>query len=214
MAWKSVTAALALLVGTLLACLRPPPVIEHHSYAPAKPLLTKIAVAPFYLGERLRRSAAEGVAAAEDARAMMERVIAEEIAARVIEVVPAGDVKIAFVREDITGLRVKPRSGAAVVFESFGATAMLLGEVQRFRERAGTKRGATHPASVAFVVTLYAAPSGKRLWSARFDETQASFSEAPGRARRYPGGGRRWLTAHELARFGAGAAVEALVSSP
>jgi hypothetical protein len=63
---------------------------------------------------------------------------------------------------------------------------------------------------VAFEVTLFAAPSGQKLWSARFDETQRALSENVLNARRYPGGGTRWLTAAELARWGAQAAAGAM----
>ena len=56
---------------------------------------------------------------------------------------------------------------------------------------------------MAFELSLHAVPSGRRVWTARFDETQVDLSTAPGRARRYPGGGTRWLSAGELARWGA-----------
>ncbi len=212
--WLSASLALALCASLACARLRPPPVVQHRSYASAKAFLGKVAVAPFVLGARFRTDAPAGTATEGDAGPLVERVVAEEMAARGIGVIPARDVKIAFTREGMKEPRTDPKSGAAIVFENFGATAMLLGEVSRFRERVGGARGATGPASVAFVVTLHAAPSGKKLWSARFDETQVSLSAAPGRARRYPGSGGRWLTAPELARFGARAAAEALVSSP
>ncbi len=212
MNWRWISSVFAFFVS--LACVTPPPIVQHRTYAPAKSFLEKVAVAPFGLGARLRAGESARTATEGDAGPLVERVMAEEMAARGIGVIPARDVKIAFTREGMKEPRADPQAGAVIVFENFGATAVLLGEVSRFRERIGTKRGATGPASVAFVVTLHAAPSGRKLWSARFDETQAEFSAAPGRARRYPGGGRRWLTAPELARFGAGAAVEALVSSP
>ena len=208
------SASLTLALWASLACMLPPPVVQQRSYASAKAFLGKVAVAPFVLGARLRTDVSAGTATEGDAGPLVERVVAEELAARGIGVIPARDVKIAFTREGMKEPRTDPKAGAAIVFENFGATAMLLGEVSRFRERVGGLRGATGPASVAFVVTLHAAPSGKKLWSARFDETQVSLSAAPGRARRYPGGGGRWLTAPELARFGARAAAEALVSSP
>ncbi len=212
MNWRWISSAFAFFV--FFACVTPPPIIQHRTYAPAKAFLEKVAVAPFGLGARLRAGEPARTATEADAVLLVERVMAEEMAARGIGVIPARDVKIAFTREGMKEPRADPQAGAVIVFENFGATAVLLGEVSRFRERIGTKRGATGPASVAFVVTLHAAPSGRKLWSARFDETQVEFSAAPGRAHRYPGGGRRWLTAPELARFGAGAAVEALVSSP
>ncbi len=214
MVWKWIPASLALAICTLSACLSPPPVIEDRSYAPAKPSLDRVAVAPFHVGRPGGRTPSVGALSSEDAGPLVERIIAEEIAARGIDVVPARDVNIVFAREGRTGGKTDPVSGAAMVYENFGATALLLGEVSRFRDRVGTARGTTEPASVTFVLTLHAAPSGKKLWSAHFNETQVSFSAAPGRARRYPGGGRRWLTASELARFGARAAAEALVTSP
>ena len=74
--------------------------------------------------------------------------------------------------------------------------------------------GSTSPASVAFELVLYGLPDGRRLWSGVFDETQIPLSDGPVRARRYPGGGTRWLSAGELARWGAGQAAEALSQAP
>ena len=55
---------------------------------------------------------------------------------------------------------------------------------------------------------------GRRLWNGRFDETQQSMTANIFRAREYPGGGMRWLTAAELARWGAGKVVESLAAAP
>ena len=52
-------------------------------------------------------------------------------------------------------------------------------------------------------VTVYEAPTARRLWTGRFDETQQAITEAILRARQYPGGGTRWLSAPEFARWGA-----------
>ena len=70
------------------------------------------------------------------------------------------------------------------------------------------------PSSVGFSVTLYAAPSGEKLWTARFDETQESLMANPLKARRYPGGGTRWLSAAEFTRWGAGEMARALLARP
>jgi hypothetical protein len=99
---------------------------------------------------------------------------------------------------------------AALVSREFGASSVVLGSVNRYREREGEALGARRPASVAFDFTLYTAPEGMRIWSARFDETQQPFSANPARIRQYPGRGSRWLTAGELARWGAERAVEAV----
>ncbi len=63
-------------------------------------------------------------------------------------------------------------------------------------------------------VALYAAPSGEKLWTARFDETQESLMANPLKARRYPGGGTRWLSAAEFARWGADEMARALLARP
>ncbi len=77
----------------------------------------------------------------------------------------------------------------------------------------GGSYGAERPASVAFQFTLYTAPEGLRVWSARFDETQATFSANPQRASQYPGSGSRWLTVAELARWGADKALKTIPAS-
>ena len=91
---------------------------------------------------------------------------------------------------------------------------VLVGEVWRYRERSGEALGSSRPASVAFEVTLFAAPDGRKIWQGRFDETQQSITANPLRARRYPGGGTRWLTAAELARWGAKQVAESLPRAP
>jgi hypothetical protein len=214
MASKWILAWPAWVLFTVLACLRPPPVIEYRVYAPAKSALDKVAVAPFDTHVRIPGSASTAAPSAGAAASHVEHFVAEEIAARGVEVVPAGDVGMALAARGKGTQPIDPSTAAQIVLEKFGATAVLLGEVTRYRERAGGKRGSPQPAGVGFRISLHAAPSGKRLWTARFDETQVSLSEAPGRARRYPGGGTRWLTAAELARFGAQKAAEALVASP
>lgn len=214
MASKWILAWPAWVLFALAACLRPPPVIEYRVYAPAKSALDKVAVAPFDTHVRIPGSEPSAAPAAGAAASHVEHFVAEEIAARGVEVVPAGDVGMALAARGKGSQPIDPITAAQIVLEKFGATALLLGEVTRYRERAGGKRGSPQPAGVGFKISLHAAPSGKRLWTARFDETQVSLSEAPGRARRYPGGGTRWLTAAELARFGAQKAAEALLASP
>jgi hypothetical protein len=96
----------------------------------------------------------------------------------------------------------------------FGATSVLIGEVWRYRERSGQAMGSAEPASVAFEVTLFAAPDGRRLWQARFEETQQAPTANPLRALRYPGSGTRWLTVAELARWGASQVAQSLPNGP
>ena len=95
----------------------------------------------------------------------------------------------------------------------FGATAVVLGRVLRYREREGSAAGSTRPASVSFEVTIYEAPTARRLWTGRFDETQQAITEAILRARQYPGGGTRWLSAAEFARWGADEVAKSIVAA-
>ncbi len=78
------------------------------------------------------------------------------------------------------------------------ADAIMVGRVERFRERVGDDWGVKSPASVAFVLDLIEVRRGDVIWSARFDETQKALSEnifGLGDIRQR---GVRWLTAEQL----------------
>ena len=124
--------------------------------------------------------------------------------------VPAEDVARVLPTEASPERPLVPRVVAQVAATEFGAYAVLLGEVSRFEERSGQAAGTRHPAGVGFEVTLYTAPGAQKLWSAVFNETQQALSENVLSTYRYPGGGMRWLTAEELAQWGAKETVRAL----
>ena len=65
-------------------------------------------------------------------------------------------------------------------------------------------------ASVAFQLTIYTAPGTQRVWTSSFDETQRRLLDNVWNAPRYPGGGTRWLSASELATWGANSSIESL----
>jgi hypothetical protein len=184
-------AAMAVAAG----CVRPPPVVDVSDVPPAPSALERVAIAPF----------AAGPALAEDPTRveLVERFVTEAIAGVGIQVIPAQEIRIAFSAQG----REPPLEDLAALTKAadrdFRATSLLRGRVTRFRERA--REDAQNPlaASVAFELSLHAVPSGRRLWTARFEETQVDLSTAPAQARRYPGAGTRWLSAGELARWGA-----------
>ncbi len=178
---------------------------RHRSSTKSLPRNTLIAVAPFWAEGEMSHSPARG-----DALALVERLVAEALAERGAEMIPAPDMTA--VLGFATGLR--PLIGSAAAAEvagvRFGAQYVILGRVRRYREREGGAAGASAPASVAFELTLYDVPGGRKVWCADFDHTQHSLLENPLQARRYPGRGTRWLGAAELARWGVQAAAHAL----
>jgi hypothetical protein len=194
---------------------RPAPVVQQRIFAvPAPGSLKRMAVMPFYPDPAMGRRVGEdegGVSPAE-ASALVSRFLSEALAARGVDVIPASDLETAFAGRGTVTPRLDPRAAAELAAREFGATAVLLGEVSRYRERGGEAYGTTQSASVSFEVSLFAAPGAQRLRSARFDETQRPLSDNVLNAPRYPGGGTRWLSAAELARWGAGAAADALIS--
>jgi hypothetical protein len=98
------------------------------------------------------------------------------------------------------------------------ADAVIVGRVERFRERIGNEWGAKSPASVAFVLNLIDIRRGDTVWSARFDETQKALSENIFAIGQIGQRGIRWLSAEQLTGEGVRKAVaqlhQALVPSP
>jgi hypothetical protein len=208
-----------LLVVLALGCagrsglgIQPGPVVPARTYGLTAEALTKVAVVPFYPLEasRLPGSSAAGASWAD--AALVAGFVSEALAAQGVDVVAPTDVELAFTGAGVPVPRLDPEATAVRAAQDFGATAVVLGRVLRFREREGSAAGSTRPASVSFEVTVYEAPSARRLWAGRFDETQQAITEAILRARQYPGGGTRWLTAAEFARWGADEVSKAIVA--
>ncbi len=219
--WAPRRVGVGLLAGLLLSCAQvrqelpgPDPVVVQRNFAQGRGSLDRLAVMPFYPAATLaRRPEGEGPSPAE-AAALVTRFVNEAIAARGVRVIPASDLETAFGGDGMVVPRLNAREAAEQASRSFGATGVLLGQVIRYRERSGQALGSGQPASVGFEVTLHEAPSGFKLWTSRFLETQRPLSDNLFNARRYPGGGTRWLTAAELARWGADATAAALVNRP
>lgn len=93
------------------------------------------------------------------------------------------------------------------VGEMVFADAVMVGRMQRFRERVGDDWGVKSPASVAFVLDLVDVRRGDVIWSARFDETQKALSENIFALGNIGQRGVRWLTAEQLALDGVRKAV-------
>jgi hypothetical protein len=193
---------------TALACAAPlAPIVDSRPVAPRDAALKKVAVASLAPAPSLEASLGAGSSGPETA-SLVAGFLSQALAARGISVVTPGEFGALPAGAD--GGPPDPVAAAKLAADRFGATGVLLGTLQRYRDLEGSRRSTSSPASVAFQVTLYAAPSGKKLWTARFNETQHSLNERPLDAARYPGGGTRWLTAAELARWGADATVQSL----
>jgi hypothetical protein len=189
----------------------PRPIVQQTVFASPAESLGRVGVMPFYPDPGLRHRMAEGGVSAADAAELVSSFVAEALTSAGMAVIPPNDLLLAFTGRPVP--RLDQRAAADMAASKFGATSVLLGRVHRYRERGGEAFGTSSPASVAFEVTLFSAPTGRRLWTARFDETQQALGANVLNAPRYPGGGTRWLSAAELARWGAGAAARALATA-
>lgn len=200
------------LAAAGLACQQTsPPVVRQQTYSAAAGSIDLVAIVPFYpRPDLVRRLAGTGIDP-EQAAALATSFFGDALAAQGVRVIPASDLDLAFTNQGLAPPRRDPRAAAQMAARKFGATSVVLGEVYRWREREGETYGATNAASIGFSMSLYGTEAVRRLWNSRFDHTQRAFSADPLTARKYPGGGSRWLTAAELARWGAASSAASLV---
>jgi hypothetical protein len=213
-------AAGVLLVAFASACesrsplgIRPGPVVPSQSFGLSATALAKVAVVPFYPSLPSNAPGASGSGAGWQDAALISSFLSEALAAQGVRVVAPSDVETAFTGQGTPVPRLDPEATAVRCARDFGASAVMLGRVLRWREREGSAAGSTRPASVSFEVTLYEAPTARKLWVGRFDETQQSITDAILRARQYPGGGTRWLSTSEFARWGADEVAKSIVAA-
>jgi hypothetical protein len=202
----SAAAAIA-LVGC--SVMRPAPVVQNQTMRVPHGAMKRVAVIPFTHRDTMRTAAVTDTSP-ELAAELVTRFITDAMAKRGMQVIPASDLVTAFNAQGLKPFDINPRTAAELAASKFGATAIMMGRVSRYRERVGESFGSTSAASVAFDFTIYTAPVARRVHSTQFDETQRPLSEHIINAPRYPGGGMRWLTAAELAQWGADSAVAAL----
>lgn len=195
---------LLLALGLASGCVETVATRQYPAFRDQKAAIRRVAVAPFQATGRLARLPKTATSATPTlATTLVARYVSEALAARGVGVVPAEDVARILPPAPSPEQRLVPRTLAETAATKFGADAVLMGEVSRFDERSGQAAGTRHPASVGFEVTLYAAPGGERLWHAAFHETQQPLSSNIFSTHRYPGGGMRWLSVEEFARWGA-----------
>lgn len=159
--------------------------------------LNSVAILPFSEGPSVPHDQSIG--------ALVSRYMAEALAAQGFQVIPASDVQTVLGETAGTGVEISQR-----LQEKFGVDSILTGEVLHYEVLRGSAAGATKPARVGFHTTLYRAQDSEKLLDAAFDERQVAVSENLLVATRYPGGGSRWLSAEELARWGSEKVAKAL----
>jgi hypothetical protein len=208
--WIAAAAAMLALAGC--SVVRPAPVVQGQTLRMPPGALKRIAVLPFSHRDTMRTSSDAGATTPEIAAELVARFMTEAMNKRGIQVIPASDLSTALSAQGLKPMDINPRTASELAAAKFGATAIMIGQVSRYRERQGEKFGSTGAASVAFNATIYATDPVQRVWSRQFDETQRALSEHIVNARRYPGGGMRWLTAAELAQWGAESMVDELPS--
>jgi hypothetical protein len=204
-------AALTLLLGLTACATLSPPIVQSQVVQVVPGVLKKVAVAPFSPDPSLRPVSEPPVSAALAAE-LVTRIVAEALTAQGVAVVAPNDLQLAFESQGAVLPRGDAAAIASVAASQFGATGVVVGSVTRFREREGGARGAMRPASVSFSFVLHGAPDGAPVYRVRFDHTQQALTDNLFGGLQYPGSGFRWLTAAELARWGADNAIDEIPS--
>jgi hypothetical protein len=105
-------------------------------------------------------------------------------------------------------------AGAPTVAElqrDFGIDAIVTGDVRRFQERKGGPNGVERPAAVWFTLELRST-SGRLLWSGVYQETQEALSDNLMMFGLAWQRGFKWVTAADLANYGARELARAMAS--
>ncbi|MCB2180883.1 MAG: hypothetical protein KQH63_02520 [Desulfobulbaceae bacterium] len=118
------------------------------------------------------------------------------------KVVPSGQVMSVFSKMP-KNEKNTPRDLAIALGKELRASHVMVGLLWRYKERAGSPLTAESPASVAFSVFLVNVENGRLIWKSSFDKTQTSLSENILDAPAFMKHGMKWLSAEELATFGA-----------
>ena len=211
-AFAAAARGLGLLVLLVSACsqfpVRPPlppgatePIVKQRRLAPTRGALDKIAFAGVEPASDLRPFAPRVAPTPNEVSALMGELLLEALAAEGFTLVPPSELR-RVLSDAETAADTKLPELASLAAAATGATGLLVARLDRWRDREGGAASVKSPASVALEASLYSA-RGRRIWTGIFSETQHSSNYRPARAARYPGRGTRWLTAEDLARWGA-----------
>jgi hypothetical protein len=158
--WIAAAAAMLALAGC--SVVRPAPVVQGQTLRMPPGALKRIAVLPFSHRDTMRTSSDAGATTPEIAAELVARFMTEAMNKRGIQVIPASDLSTALSAQGLKPMDINPRTASELAAAKFGATAIMIGQVSRYRERQGEKFGSTGAASVAFNATIYATRSRTR----------------------------------------------------
>jgi hypothetical protein len=208
---RSLRCWLPAFLPALLACATAAPRVSEQTYAPPAAACERLAVVPFYVHRSYEGSRLLGGVPGEEASEQVTRLVVAALAERGFDTLPVEEVAAALADVPRLTLAVDALVFADVVGRELGATGVLVGEVLRFRNPRGVTPDSRVPASVAYQVSLFEAPDGFKVWSARFDETQAP-NDARGSGPEPVAGELppKWLSAVDVARRGAEALARSL----
>jgi hypothetical protein len=180
-------AVLGCLVGLALGCAAPISIQLPDVQQPYA--VHKIVLLPF-TSEPVPGGSVEGDAAAVVTTRVLQALTQETR----LDIVPPGEaVRVSAAGKTPSGVELR---------QQFGVDAILTGVVHRYVERIGGPSGAMKPASVWFSLDLRT-PDGTPLWSGTYEESQRALSEDLGSFSRAWDRGFRWVTAADLAGYGA-----------
>jgi hypothetical protein len=180
----------------LLGCAAPIWTEVGESQAP--PVVRKVAMLP------LASDPAPGGTIEPDAIGVVSARVLEALTEETgLDVIPPDET------ERVTGAR--GAKGGEELRRNFGADAVLTGVVRRYVERSGGPRGSSRPSAVWFTLELRAI-DGTLLWSGTYNETQQALSENLGSFGRAWQRGFKWVTAADLADYGARQLARALAA--
>ncbi len=197
---RRVSSVLILAATGALACAPWAPASQ--SVARREGSAYRVAVASVTLAPEVERRSAIDPARYAEAAVHVGHYLAEALMERGVDVVPAKDTRGTLANlTRSSDLHRDAARLARVAAERLGVDALLVVEVTHWSPRNALTRP-QRAAGVGFRATLHGGSEGLLLWSGQFSEQQVPFFESPWRALRYPGGGTRWLSVTELARWG------------
>lgn len=188
--------ALAASLGLALGCAAPISTQLRESQPP--PTIRKLVILPFS-SDPVAGAAADADAAAVVTTHFLQAMTQESS----FEIVPPDEAA------RVPGIHGP--GGGELLRRQFGVDAILTGVVRRYVERTGGPGGTNQPAAVWFRLELRST-DGVLLWSGIYDETQRALSEDLGSLDRAWQRGFRWVTAADLAGYGANRLARALVA--